>query len=720
MDTSRLEIQRGGEWKALDLKQFTSIKYNKVINKIGKVGTREISHSNTFSLPISHNNTGILGLNSFNYNELALALNRKSVARYFINDKVTQVGFVIINNMDNNSININFIDGALDIVDKWGEISFLDFLQSSNLTFPTDYATALDEMREYSMNKSIVLPHLTDVGTRGYSVGLFPNNLNCIGEKWQVDLTGERMAWGTFNPYQSRTIWNTKAFLDLIIETYGYTPTYDVSVDWDNIEKTYFTSTDALKNEEGGQETSVSNSFVGFRSTLVYDSKLYGSQPPQSPYQYFNVFQFSGSQARKPNTIPNWSPPLTGGFYNTNWDYEDTNCIYVPQINNSTDGTIVLSAGVTGTSSALQAHDNNFLFMVSAKSDGTGVTYQDISESSYVTNNAANGGGFDTVDYTIQKTIFENTTNLIGIMLFVGTINSDSYQYSGAFYLSNMDCEEDSLLASGITYDEFGQYVPDDVDLTYSASKLTLKSILNSIMETKGLLIDINATTKDITLFSYGAYLDKIEAGEYDDWTNYLLEDEPIKYNTNYGNDYAIVNKIGLASPYLGNTFSKVLTNQGVDSKYKPFVEKYDQNFNDVVGVQEVINPNNDQDSFFEFETESISLVEDSEETHSSMVQRRADTSSPGNILNVPKIVNVNFAELPNGLNEWYNIIDGAVRVKASFLISPSVFVKFDIKQPIYLRQLGGYFIVEEVEEYESGDSPVKVTLIKLLRNISD
>ena len=283
-----------------------------------------------------------------------------------------------------------------------------------------------------------------------------------------------------------------------------------------------------------------------------------------------------------------------------------------------------------------------------------------------------------------------------------------------------MDCEEDSLLASGITYDEFGQFVPDNVDLTYSASKLTLKSILNSIMETKGLLIDINSTTKNITLFSYGAYLDKIEADNYDDWTNYLLEDELIKYNTNYGNDYAIVNKIGLSQPYLGNTFSKVLTNQGVDSKYKPFVEKYDQNLSDVVGVDAVINPNNDQDYFLEFETESISLVEDSGDDHSSMIQRRADTSSPGNILGVPKIVNVNMTELPSGLNEWYNIIDGAVRVKASFLISPSVFVKFDIKQPIYLRQLGGYFIVEEVEEYENGESPVKVTLIKLLRNISD
>ena len=264
MDTSRLEIQKDGEWKALDLKQFTSIKYNKVINKIGKVGTREISHSNTFSLPISHNNTNALGLNSFNYEELALSLNRKSVARYFINDKVTQVGFVIINNMDNASININFIDGALDIVDNWGELSFFDFLQSVSLTFPSDYTEALDEMREYDMDKSDILKHLTVVGSRGYSVGLFPNNLNCIGEKWQLNLAGNRI-WDNFNPYQSRTIWNVKAFLDLIIETYGYTATYDASVDWAKIEETYFTSTDTLKNEEGGQETSISNSFVNIK-----------------------------------------------------------------------------------------------------------------------------------------------------------------------------------------------------------------------------------------------------------------------------------------------------------------------------------------------------------------------------------------------------------------------------------------------------------------------
>ena len=239
-------------------------------------------------------------------------------------------------------------------------------------------------------------------------------------------------------------------------------------------------------------------------------------------------------------------------------------------------------------------------------------------------------------------------------------------------------------------------------------------------METKGLLIDINSTTKDVTLFSYGAYLDKIEDDNYDDWTDYFLEYETVKYNTNYGNDYAIVNKIGLATPYLGNTFSKVLSNQGADSKYKPFVEKYDQNLNDIVGVEEVINPANDQDSFFEFETESISLVEDSGFKHSSMVQTRADTSSPGNILNVPMIFNVNMTELPSGVNEWYNIIDGAVRVKCSFLIPLSIFIKFDIKQPIYIRQLGGYFIVEEIQEYENGENAVKVTLIKLLRNISD
>ena len=494
---------------------------------------------------------------------------------------------------------------------------------------------------------------------------------------------------------------------------------------WDNIEKSYFTSTDTLKNEDGGGEIATSNSYIGARVTLVYNSFL-NNNPAITTYQQWNVFDFTGSQARKPISIPNWTqPPIIQ--YNSGWNYVDRNCIYVPQINNSTDGTIELSATVGGTSYPTRAWLNNHLFMVHAKNDGSGVQYTDISYATGVTNNVINSSTvFDRVDYTIQKTIFEdanvipsNASTLIGIMLFVGTKNNDNTSPYG-FQMYDLTLEEESLLATGVTYDEFGQYVPDDVDLTYSASKLTLKSILNSIMETKGLLIDINSTTKAITLFSYGAYLDKIEAYEYEDWTNYLLEDEPIKYNTNYGNGYAIVNKIGLATPYLGNTFSKVLSNQGVDSKYKPFVEKYDQNFNDVVSIQEVINPNNDQDSFFEFETEDISLVETSEATHSSMIQRRADTSSPGNILNVPMVFNVNLAELPNGLNEWYNIIDGAVRVKCSFLISPAVFVKFDIKQPIYLRQLGGYFIVEEVEEYENGESPVKVTLIKLLRNISD
>ena len=71
------------------------------------------------------------------------------------------------------------------------------------------------------------------------------------------------------------------------------------------------------------------------------------------------MFQFNGNQARKPNTIPNWSQPLITQ-YNTNWDYEDTNCIYVPQINNSTDGEIVLSANVSGTGPTIQAHANNY------------------------------------------------------------------------------------------------------------------------------------------------------------------------------------------------------------------------------------------------------------------------------------------------------------------------------------------------------------------------
>ena len=109
MDSTRLEIEKDGIFISLKLGKEIDIKYNNVINKIGKVDTREISHSNTFSIPYIHHNIEALGLNVFNTTDLAIGLNQKYPAKYYKEGTLLQEGFVVINNTEG-SIKLNFID----------------------------------------------------------------------------------------------------------------------------------------------------------------------------------------------------------------------------------------------------------------------------------------------------------------------------------------------------------------------------------------------------------------------------------------------------------------------------------------------------------------------------------------------------------------------------------------------------------------------------------
>jgi hypothetical protein len=167
---TRIEIYKDELWQALRLEQDAAIKYNAVINKVGKVATREISHTNTFSLPHVHHNIQVLGLNVFNPSELAKAMNSKYIARYYVEDKILQSGFVVINNTNEGKININFIDESLELTAKWGSTTFQELLQDEVIEFPTDYATAISELRNYDMDKTALLTKLPNVGTRGYSL----------------------------------------------------------------------------------------------------------------------------------------------------------------------------------------------------------------------------------------------------------------------------------------------------------------------------------------------------------------------------------------------------------------------------------------------------------------------------------------------------------------------------------------------------------------------
>ena len=77
MNNTRIEILKDGAYIFLELGTDKSIRYNSVINKIGKTSTREISGSNTFSIPWTFHNIQALGLNLFNAIELASSLNQK-------------------------------------------------------------------------------------------------------------------------------------------------------------------------------------------------------------------------------------------------------------------------------------------------------------------------------------------------------------------------------------------------------------------------------------------------------------------------------------------------------------------------------------------------------------------------------------------------------------------------------------------------------------------
>ena len=86
----------------------------------------------------------------------------------------------------------------------------------------------------------------------------------------------------------------------------------------------------------------------------------------------------------------------------------------------------------------------------------------------------------------------------------------------------------------------------------------------------------------------------------------------------------------------------------------------------------------------------------------------------------LPLIANVNYATLPQGVEEWYNLIDKAVRVKAKFLLPIRTIKNLDLSKPIYVGELGGFYIIEEISEYTGPSNEVTVKLIRLISELGD
>lgn len=106
------------------------------------------------------------------------------------------------------------------------------------------------------------------------------------------------------------------------------------------------------------------------------------------------------------------------------------------------------------------------------------------------------------------------------------------------------------------------------------------------------------------------------------------------------------------------------------------------------------------------------------EGTLGTLSQQRFNGATQGSLVGLPKLANVNYAILPSGVRQWYDLVDKAVRVNAKFLLPVDVVKNIDLSQPVYVEELGGFYIIEEIAEYVNGQQQVTVKLIKLIDNL--
>lgn len=727
---NRIEILKGLEWVELYLGEENSIKYNALINRIGSMSTREISHSNTFSLPYVHQNIQALGINVFNPKQLAKAFNSKYIAKYFVKDRLQQEGYLVINNTENGTINVNFIDGALNIVEKWASINYYELLSSETLVIPEPYRTALDEMKSYNMAKNIILSPLQNMSGKNYPIAKFPNNLNAIGDNFQkpADGFGNRLP-DTFNPYQSRPIFNAKALFDIAIETYGYTPYYDDSIDWEKLQKTYMIEKGLSQSEKGGAG-SVTTTYPAVPSNSAYAFATFVPGYSYVNFVYPNEVNARISNHVLPNIIP-WFWYIDYGYGTLNTDLKDFRNIdrflLMPSQNNFTSGSMQWS------------FDTQFkpVFYNEGLNENVGVATswfvdlrpENLNSPAF---RALNGNltltrissGWN-VSIVVQKSelgikpvgtddIGEAPAGMIGEFLGV-TLDITIENYTAGTQnvsIYNMIYSETTPENSVVAYDLNDQYDSPVVDLRHAAPRsVTVKDLLSSIMQKEGILMSFNNRQKTIKLFSYSSYITRKNEGNYSDWSEYLRKYNTPLYNTDYGNEYAVVNEVGLSEPYKGNTYKLILANQVSASKYKSYVTNYNTRFKDIENLKLIFNPTT---PYFEYTNKGLGLVEIADTNLGQLTQVTADALQQGTFTGLCAVNNVNYADLPDGVLAWYNLIDQSVRCKALFLLPLDVVKNVELGEPVYINDLGGFYIIEEIEEYIDAQTPVSVKLIKL------
>lgn len=721
-----MDIYRDDVWYSLRLKDNHAIKYNAVINKVGEVNSRQIGHSNTFSIPNITENQKALGLNVFNARELSKALNSKYIAKYYVGNRLIKEGFVVINNSEN-EIKLNFLDGALGLVDTWKSTTFKELLQSDSLSRPSDYQTAIDEMRAYDMTVAAPWTQLSLVGSRGYGLALFPNTVNQIGDDFQKGISGTRDD-DTFIPAQSRAVFNAKSVFDLATETFGYTPIYDESVDWDEIQENFFTGDKASESKEP-EDVLQTLRFPNVAETTYFVKVFHDPTFIFGPYDVVHniIFKTSGTSSRTgsflsgANVVSNsaYTRFIEGRVSSGSINFRDydfnklynENSFHIPDVSGGNSGTLDYYF-------TPQLFGNVISNSLEVKFFGVWETTS--SSTDYVFKEIPLDGSPPSGAVRIDKT-FLNTPPTEASSIFIGVTCQISYisrQASGSAIINilNMEIVETAIPQGEITFDEFGGYGVAINDLTHAASEKPIKDVISGLMHQAGILMDINSKNKTVKFFSYGHYETQKDNLEYEDWSEYFQKSSLVKRNTDYGKKFGKLNRIGLKKPYLGNTYDRTLSNYKEDSKYKAFSKDELKSFGDITSVKSIPNT---LVPYFEYEIKGMSLVNKAGFIN-GLEQKTPFGVSQGFITDLAHLSNVNYYTIPNGVAEWYNLVDNALRVVGKFILPMFKIKELDITKPIYINDLGGFYIIEEISEYTDAKTPVNIKLIRLISGLSE
>lgn len=710
-----LEIFRDGEWHKLDLPNGQKVKYNLLVNDIGNPSERKISHSNTYTLPKTVNNIQALGLNYLNSNALRRSLNRKFDCRIKDRGRITMEGFLVINRPTDKDIKVNVIDKAVDLLGMWGSTTYKELLNNDALisSLPQAFRNAVAQLREFNIPlQNQPMTPTSNIYGLSYPLAAFPNTLNVIGDNFNKLDTDIRVPADRINTFQSRPLFNASAFLRMICNAYGY----NISISPSNDPRNDYIVPESANEEPDTNQNPETGLLDDVKRWDIYDP---GSSNTVGQMAFYLP---PGVPSNSPNNITGYTDPPELLVENvpaySRRDYKAMNCIYyISESRMSGKLTYFCNYQNVSTFPDNNCYVRHYVRSVWRNLNGLGVMFHEIEgiEDVWEWKSLSE---VQSAEIVIDKSQFKikpdpNAFTFFGILHIVQFRRPTAILYPEEYdspHMINMRTTEEIITEDKITFndkDEF--YQGTTVNLANAAPQETIKNLLSGILVRNGLLCYIDDLNKTVYFYGYGLMTSRITSRTYiDDWSDYFLKNMPIEYDTQYGDKYAKLNRIGLKEAFPGNSYNLKLSEQGEDSKYKDFVEFENPQFKDVTEVK-LVNTGGVK-PYFEYTNKGLGLVS-IESTINGLIQTNSKGVEAGTV-NVRHAQNVNYHRLPQSVIDWYEIINKGVRVKGYFLLPQDVIKNIDLRRPKYVEGLNSTTIIEKVSEYVDAQTPVEVTLI--------